>query len=356
LEIIYELPAHAESVNEVVKKVELLKRIEIARKFSILKQDGVDIAQFFIHPENLILISNQLYVAHRGLIGFIEPKKASCELFLKQYKALVISTINPAYKYEEVVTGKVKVRDRGLGKVLSASTITEVEQLLDEQYYALYTARKLTERIVKKSKYGVFKFLTIGFAVLLVGMGIWLGLLLENTVPRQNRIIDAQAAYMVNDYNKATSILSEDDPRTLPPAVQYMLAASYVQLSTLRIEQRQAITNNLSPSTNEIELRYWIYTGRGGLRSALDYAYRLDDIHFKINAYGNLYDYIYADMDRYGIQRQSYLDRYRQRMEELYELLNGVRLVQMPDDYGSYDYSYNYNDEGNEGNEENGED
>ena len=364
LEIVYDLPSHASSVTEAVKKSELFDRVEIARKFSTLKQDGADIAPYFIHPENLFLISKQLYVAHRGLTESIDPKATSKEQFLEQYKALVVSTLNPRYTYEAVVTGKVKVRDKSLANILSAKTTTEVDQILDEQYQELSEQREQNEYSVKKSRYSMFKFLTIGFAVLLIGVGIWLGLLLESTVPRQNRIIDAKAAYMVNDFNETTSILSGDDPRTLPPAVQYMLATSYVQLSSLNREQRQAVINNLSPSTSEIELRYWISIGRGRLEEALDIAYSLGDTHLKINAYAYRYDYIYADMNMPGAQKQEYLNRYHQRLEELNALLDGDDLEELPDDdYG--DDAYNDNEfsddyeseyEGYEGYEESGED
>ena len=353
LEVVYELPAHAQSVAEAIKESEILERVEIARKFSLLKQDGADVAQYFIHPENLFLVSNQLHVAHRGLIGAIDPSVTSYEQFLDQYKALVISTLNPRYKFEELVTGKTKVKDKALAKILSATATSEVESIIDEQYHALKMERKLTERSVKKSRYSVFKFLTIGFATLLVGMGIWLGLLLENTVPRQSRIIDAQAAYMVNDFNESTSILSDDDPRTLPPAVQYMLAASYVELSTLTSDQRQAVINNLSPSTSEIELRYWIYIGRGGLLEALDIAYSLGDTHLKINAYAHRYDYVYADMEMPGAEKQNYLNRYLERLDELNALLDGEDLELTSD--ADYEEDYDNEDE-DEGDEENGED
>ena len=354
LEIVYKLPAHAQAITEAVKKTGVIERVEIARKFSVLKQDGADVTQFFIHPENLFLVSNQLYVAHRGLAGSVDPDVVSYEQFLKQYKALVVSTLNPRYKYEEVVTGKVKVKDKALAKILSATNTAEVECVLDEQYHALHSERKLTERSVKRSRYRMFKFLTIGFATLVIGIGIWLGLLLETTVPRQNRIIDAKAAYLVNNFNEATSILSDDDPRTLPPAAQYMLAASYVQLSTLSMEQREAIVNNLSPSTYEIELRYWIYLGRGRLREALDIAYSLGNTHLKMNAYAHRYDYVYADMNMPGTEKQAYLSRYYQRLEELSALLDAGILEQIPDYDHEYDHDY-YHDYDYEGNEENGE-
>ena len=59
------------------------ERVELARKFSMLKTEGSGIAQIFMHPENLFLVSNQLYVAHRGLTGSVEPKEFNFKRFFK---------------------------------------------------------------------------------------------------------------------------------------------------------------------------------------------------------------------------------------------------------------------------------
>jgi type VII secretion protein EssB len=226
------------------------------------------------------------------------------------------------------------VKDKSFEKILLSESVSEVESILDEQYHALHLTQKVTERSVKKSNYGIFKFLTIVLVFLTVGMGIWLGLLLENTVPRQTRIIDAQAAYMMSNFNEATRILSEDNPRTLPSAVQYMLAVSYVELESLTMGQRQAIINNLSPSTSENELRYWIYIGRGNLVGALDIAYSIGSLPLQIHTYAHLYDYVYADMEMEGTVKQERLTRYRGNIERLRGALEGTPLEEV-DEEGS---------------------
>jgi len=330
VELSYELPAFSRSVSVATKEADLFERVELARKFSMLKDEGSGIAQIFMHPENLFLVSNQLYVAHRGLTGSVEPKEFSFEGFLKQYKALVVSTLNPKYQYEKLVTGEAHVKDKMLASILSATLISDVEKVLDEQYNALYMTRKVTERSVKKSKYGTFKFLTVALAVLMLGIGVWLGLLLEQTVPRQNRIIEAQAAFMMNNFSNATSTLSSDHPGTLPASVQYMLASSYVQLGAtarntapLTLAQRQNILNSLSPNSTENELFYWIFIGRGLLGYALDIAYNIGDTQMILHVYALLYDYVYADMDMPGIEKQNELTRLRREIERLVEILEG---------------------------------
>ena len=321
VELSYELPAFSRSVLAVAKEADLLERVELARKFSMLKDEGSGIAQIFMHPENLFLVSNQLYVAHRGLTGSVEPKAFSFEQLLKQYKALVVSTLNPKYNYEKLVTGEANVKDKTLAGILSATSISDIEKTLDEQYNALYMTRKVTERSVKKSKYGTFKFLTVALAALMLGIGVWLGLLLEQTVPRQNRIIEAQAAFMMNNFSNATSILSNDHPGTLPASVQYMLASSYVQLEGLRLDQRQNILRNLSPNSTENELFFWIFIGRGHFDYAEDIAYNIGDTQLILHVYTKRYDYVYADMDMPGAEKQTELTRLRQEIDRLVEIL-----------------------------------
>ena len=348
LEIVYELPPHAVSVTESLKKADLLQRVEIARKYTDLLQNDENVMWFFIHPDNLFLSSNQLYVAHRGLVNGVEPKAGGSDQFHRQYKALVISTLNPKYQFANLATGNATVRDKVYAKMFNASSMTEIVTILDEQYHTLNQARTLMEQSVKKSRYTTFKVLSALLVVLLVGVGIWLGLLLENTVPRQERIIEAHAAFMVNNFGEAAAIMANDDPRTLPSSVQYMLATSHVQLSTLTLNQRQAILNNLSPLSAENELMYWIYLGRGEILAAINLAYIIGDNQLKLHAYAHRYDYINVHPTMPGVERQDALTRYRNRIEELAESLAGrVDDEEIPTDDGFAPSDYEQEDDVN---------
>jgi len=346
LVIAYELPPSAVSITEALKNADLLKRVEIARKYSDLMQDDEFMMCYFIHPDNLFLISNQLYVAHCGLAGAIEPKETNDQNFLTQYKALVISTLNPKYDFTDLVTGLTTPKDKAYTNILIASSVTEITKILDEQFHTLNLVKTATQRSVKKSRDTTFKVLAIILSITLIGVGAWLGLLLENTIPRQNRIIEAHAAFMIDNFGEATAILSGDDPRTLPSSVQYMLATSHIELSTLTLNQRQIILNNLSPLSLENELVYWIYLGRGEILQALNLAYLLGDNQLILHAYANRYDYIFAHQTMPGIERQEALTHYRERLEELVELLDGrAEDLEMPTN------ETNENDENDETNE-----
>lgn len=323
LEIKYDIPATAKSITATIKGLKLLNRVEIARKFSSLQQNEINVAQMFIHPDNLFLISNQLYVAHRGMRGSIDPKCSDCATFFQQYRALVLNVLLPKYRFEELLTTKIKLKNKEFNSIGQATTVAEIEMWLDQKYDTLQRSANQHQRQVKKSQYQLFKFLVGTFGVLVLGLGIWLGLLLENTIPRQSRIIAAQSAFVVNNFAETVTILAQDEPRTLPTMVQYILATSHIELSGLSANQRQVLLNNLSPSSHENDLLYWIYSGRGELLIALDIAYSLGDNQLKLHAYALRYDYIDADMQIPGAVKQEYLARYRRRMEELIAILEG---------------------------------
>ena len=75
--------------------------------------------------------------------------------------------------------------------------------------------------------------------------------------------------------------------------------------------------------SNQNELIYWIYIGRGNIDEALNLAYIIGDNQLKLHAYAYRYDYINAYPTMPGVERQAALTRYRNRLEELAESLSG---------------------------------
>ena len=132
----YSLPKDSKTLKEATAGSNL-ERLEIARNLGILvrwlrwqhKNNC-----FFLHPENLFLVGKQLKVAHRGLSKSMDPLEKSEEEVFKQYKALVVSTLQPKYSYDCLVTGKIQAQDILSKKIFEANTVEEVEQLLGNQY------------------------------------------------------------------------------------------------------------------------------------------------------------------------------------------------------------------------------
>lgn len=321
VELIYAIPEYAMSVtNYAAANKSGIERLEIARKFSGLAACQTKAACPFIHPDNLYILTGQLKVAHRGLMQYVQPDIQSPDDFLAQYKALVISTLQPKYKYELLAAGTLTVRDPLSKEILGTATMEEIELLLDKQYHALRLAQNASKQLVTKSTYTVLRIALVILALSTIGLAAWLGVSQSEIVPRQERIIESHAAFMVNNFGQVVTILADDPPQVLPRSVQYMLATSFVQLESLSSTQRTAILNHMSPSSNENELLYWIFTGRGEFETALDIALNIGDNQLILHAYTKLYDMVYADPVMGGAEKQRLLDEYLKRIDEILEI------------------------------------
>lgn len=324
VEITYAIPEYAVSVtNYVAANKGDLERLEIARKFSGLAPCQTKAVSPFIHPDNLYIMTGQLKVGHRGLMQYVQPDVQGTADFLAQYKALVISTLQPKYSYELLAAGTPTVRDPLSKEILEAAAMEEIEALLDKQYQALRLLQNTSKRLVKKSIYTAQRAALVILALSTIGLVAWIGISQGEIVPRQERIIESHAAFMVNNFSQVTAVLADDPPQVLPRSVQYMLATSFVQLENLSSAQRTAILNHMSPSSNENELLYWIFTGRGEFEVALDIALNIGDNQLILHAYTKLYDMVYADPAMDGAEKQRLLDEYRRRIDEILEIFAG---------------------------------
>jgi len=323
LEITYTIPDYAQSVHAVVATGTFLEQLELARKFSTLVAWKSRIVNPELNPDNLFLVGGQLKVAHRGLKGYIEPKTCVDDEFLTQYKALVVSMIYPKYSFESLSSGTVKVRNPLCCEILDAETVEAAEAILDAEIQVRRMVDKKTKRPVKKSVFALLCWTSALFAALVLGLGIWIGITLSETVPLQERVIESQAAFMVNNFGEAVSIMQNDNPEALPRSVQYVLATSFVQLENLSLQQRSEVLNHLSPASSENELLYWIRIGRGEFYMALDIALNIGDNQLVLHAYTKLYDMVYADPVMPGAEKQQRLDQYRTRINDLLALFDG---------------------------------
>jgi type VII secretion protein EssB len=253
----------------------------------------------------------------------VAPEELSEADFLVQYKALVISTLQPKMSFEQLASGVIKTRDAFSKEIQAAETLEAVEALLDKQYQVMLQTKQSRERIVKKSRYTAFRLSTYLLALVALGLGIAFGYTQLTRVPLQARIISSQSDFMNSNYDQVTSDLLNDSPSTLPKSAQYVLAASYIHLDNLTNEQKQAILNNLSQNSATSEFVYWIQIGRGDLKAALNSAQNIGDNQLILHAYTKLYDATNADTTMSGAQKQSLLNQYKGDIDKYVKLIGG---------------------------------
>lgn len=68
--------------------------------------------------------------------------------------------------------------------------------------------------------------------VLALTLAITLIVMATSTLPKKERIVNAQTSFISSDYLATAEELKEDNPEALPANAQYILAVSYIHLET----------------------------------------------------------------------------------------------------------------------------
>ena len=329
LSLSYSLPEFARSLAETVSNLGALERLEMARKFAVLEALEEEGNLPYLHPENLFVLAGELVIAHRGAPLLLQPFERDKTSFLAQYKALVVSTVQPKYKYESLVAGNITTRDPFSKEIFEAENLETIDQIIERQYQVLSRTQQEKKRLVGRSAHSFFKWGLISVAVLALGLGIWIYVSQGITLPAQNRIITAQNDFIMSNYDNTTAALSNDQPKALPKSAQYILAVSYVHLDNLTLEQKNAILNNLSEDSSTNELLYWIYIGRGDFNTALSVAQNIGDNQLILHAYTKLYDATQANTTMDGKTKQDDLSQYMDQITKLQKTL-GIPVTPTP--------------------------
>ncbi|EME7094138.1 type VII secretion protein EssB, partial [Enterococcus faecium] len=96
---------HTESIVQLVKKMDDFNRLVLAQKVRYLTDFLDTPVQPFIHPNNLFLFGEELFIAHRGFMKSIVPYAADKTQFFKQYRALILFLLHPRFNYEQLIDG-----------------------------------------------------------------------------------------------------------------------------------------------------------------------------------------------------------------------------------------------------------
>jgi type VII secretion protein EssB len=323
LKLEFKFPENSRRLVNVIGRMSELERLEVAATFgSIFKQDN-SLAHPFIHPENIVLVGKKVFLAYRGVSEIIEPKNVDGEMLLKWYKAMVIYMVNPSLDYSKLVGGSLSMRDKFSKKIYEATSISEVEKLVSEQYQGALNIKNRTEKSVKRSRYNLFKWGFFALVVVAVSVGVVAGITFSKTLPLKNRIIESSGAFVSDDYGKATDALKDDAPEKLPTSALYILANSYIHLDNLTTEQKDAVLKNISQNTDKNTLLYWIYLGRGDLEKAKDLAENVGDNQLILHAYMKLYDATKDNVNMKGSTKQKLLSDYEKNIKDLTKKLEG---------------------------------
>ncbi len=313
----YTVPEKAKSLTIALQKTKTrLDKLKLAQKLSSLAALEGSFSIPFLHPENILLEGEALFVVHFGLSELIAPQEMSRSSFLKSYKALIFNIFNSKNSFESLVSGTAAVNDK------FAQTINQFDEIGEIISFINQEVQKETEKVnqkitpVSKSRYRFFKYFGILAIIVAVVFGVLTYSYYSNS-QKQNAIITAQTDFLTNNYAQTQTDLQSYSPNTLPKSARYILAVSSVNLSDLTMTQKQSILNNVSTKSDDNTLNYWVYTGRGDFNEALNLAQNLGDNQLTLLAYTNLYETTKLNTTMNGAKKQQLLDQYNKEIQTL---------------------------------------
>lgn len=324
LTLSYQLPEQALALTEYVKRFDQAAVLRLLPQlYWIVEEQGL--LQPFIAPENLFVIGQRIVVLHRGLKSLVAPFRETTELRVKQFRALVLYLLDPKQDYAKLVNGASALRHKFAQQLAKATTIAELEKLVDQQVMIQEQVAQKTLVTVKKTKFQMLKWVAgIGsvMSVILLGVTLFWGFY---TVPKAEHIVTAQARFLNDNYTDTTKELASYSPDSLPQSARYVLAVSYIELDTLSSQQKKTVLKNISQNSDPNQLSYWIQLGRGKYTEALSLAKNIGDDEYILHTYTKLYTATKNNTTMDGAKKQAELSKYRKQINEYLKKLGGEK-------------------------------
>lgn len=314
----YALPTDAVTLRRAASDAKTrISKLRTAQKLSAVKALAGRFAVPFLHPENVVLTGAGVSVTHFGLVGIVTPMSFDEALFLKGYKALVLSIFHPRLSFEKLVDGSAVLGDRFSQRIASCETVDELASFIDAEL-AAEAARAARDLVsVPKSRYRLIAAVAAAAVVATAVLGWFTYTSYSLTQPKQEAIVTAQSHFLTSDYAQTLADLQDYSPADLPTSARYVLAVSAVKLTDLTGAQKQAVLDNISTKTDDNTLNYWIFLARGELEQALDRAKNVGDDQLTLLAYTDLYQATKLNTRMDGARKQKLLEEYAKNIEDL---------------------------------------
>ena len=270
-----------------------------------------------MHPENIFFINGDFSFIHVGMREALVPMETDASFFLSQYKALVLSVLNPKISYENLVNGEKSLKDKLSQAIASSHSLEEVHRLVEIELIKEKQKDESTLVKVPRARYNFFKY--AGSAALVATIAIGTLTFIDRTriIPKQQAVTKAQTNFITKHYDKTLDDLKDYQPNQLSKDARFVLASSSIHLADLSQTQKSAILNNISSTTDDNTLNYWIYQGRGEFEKSLNLAKNIGDDQLTLLAYTDLYQATKLNSVMDGNEKQKKLEEYNKQIQEL---------------------------------------
>lgn len=309
------------SFSEVAEKSQADK-IRAASNFAAFSDYIGSQYTFFLDPENVLFDQNLLpVIAYRGLKNGLPPAELTEEGFLRQFKSIVIALFSKKQTFESLYNGNLeRAKETPFIKTIARSkSVAEIVTYLEDQYQSTLVADQKNMRIVSKKRYMLYKQLTIWFSVVMLLLLIPLIYLVGFSMPHQTKLLQADTAFLKNDYEKVIQILQPIETSKIDATQKYELAYAYVQGKDLTEKQKAFIMKNISLKSADSYLTYWIENGRGNLGEALDQGKKLEDPDLILYGLQQKMEQVKNNPKLSGTKREKMLTSYQDQYDKYKE-------------------------------------
>ncbi|MFV0393337.1 MAG: type VII secretion protein EssB/YukC [Coprobacillaceae bacterium] len=259
-----------------------------------------------LQPENLYIDSTlKLRVAYRDV--YTREDIIDESVFVKEILSLLGALLQKKYTYSDFINSGVELLQKN--KLTSAytnvKTLQEIQELLLKQYQNEKTDRETTKSIVKRSTYKRTRwgFRIAMLLVILLGAGCGYLYIYENL--HYQAVNEGYEAYIAADYIKTIDTLENVSPSRMDVTTKYILSVAYIKTDGLTEDQREKILSNVTISSNEKVLDFWVNLAQADYDKSIDLAKQLDSKEYLAYGYMKKKDAVEKDASLSGEERES---------------------------------------------------
>ena len=277
---------------------------------------------FSLDPDNLRLDINLGSKAVER-----EAANETSEPFIKQYMALIGSVLQQTYKFEDYMNGGSGLFEKHsvLKELSGFETVSDIQKELESLSAAAIKQQTKEFVQVKKRSLEIYKILVPILSGLTVAALIFAGYFLLFAKPFNDAIIEADKAYLRQNYLGVQDALEDIKVEDLPYETKYMLARSYVISEGLTNAQRENILSEMTMFTDERYFCFWIEVGRLNFESAQDYANRLNDSELLLFALAKQRQWVELDTKLSGTEKAELIAKLDAEIERLQKEIEEAR-------------------------------
>ena len=291
--------------------------INVGKLFTPLE---ASVYTYSLSPENVVFTQDGIAkIVFRGIKGQVPPYEGlSEEEFLKQYKSMIVATLDSKSKFTELSQGKLEFYKghKFCEEIIAAQSISEVLEKMQE--HLDYERERVAKEMVRvpQRKLFVWKLVGILSGVIAVVLAAVLAFNLFVVQPKQTQIASLRLSFIEKDYSQVVTNVKSIDSKSLSAEDKYIVAYSVIMTESLTNEQK-AVLGKITAQTNEDYLRYWVLIGQNKVDEAMDIASYLDDPQLLMYSLTKKIDDVQRDPNLTSEKRTEEINRYKGKLEEL---------------------------------------